>query len=177
MKTTLLATLAILTITACATTGTGDGGGQPTTAKEAEAYLANKTNLFQYENGTTEIEYTSADGSSYYWVPLNDQMIKGEWRVSGEGTTYEICFRYPTGSIQYYEEIANQSNWGVWECEPQNDLLQGGLERAEGNPLGLKDGSVPFKIEFEQPYNMAEIAKRTGIDPTKIRYLPVLKSE
>ncbi len=176
MKFSAFAVASFLALMSCGDVLMGDGNGQPQTADQARAYLSNKTNLFQYADGTTELEYTAADGKSYYWVPENKQMVVGSWRVAERDGSYEICFRYPTGAIEYYGDQSTTDNWGFWNCTPGNDILNDGLERADGNPLGLKEGAVPFSIPRETAYNLATLASQIGVDPSSIRYLPVYQN-
>ncbi len=88
----LLALLALPAQAADATPPAAEPDGQVRGRQTLIALIADRTQYGDRSDGTSDIEYHSADGRSAYW--FEDCLWRGQWWATDE----MICYVYPTTS-------------------------------------------------------------------------------
>lgn len=109
----------------------------------------------------SQIEHLTADGRTFLWYPGNMRPVPGRWTVRQRGSRVQMCFQY--GANTY--NPADNTRGGDWECGPSRLYLLGAEEIAQGDPLDLSSGRLPFVLQRNN-VSINDALKQSGRVPT-----------
>jgi hypothetical protein len=115
-----------------------------TTSPEALTAFLSNTTVRTYDGyHGSQIEHLTADGRTFLWYPENMRLVPGLWTTRKVGARVQMCFQY--GANTY--NPADNTRGGNWECRGSRGYLIGAEEIAEGDPLSLASGRLPFALQ------------------------------
>lgn len=138
-----------------------------------------QTLVTHVEGRGTQAVYMAPDGALWVWSSAGPEVQRGAWRydllATGAATTYQgaaginypieelqtawgICFQY----LDARGRILRRPEGGDWNCALLDDYEALVGERAEGDVLGLSDGSSPGAMPDGRLMSLAELLAIAG---------------
>ena len=115
----------------------------PSTPDEFKLLVADFTAM-NYDSHGTQVEYNAANGKTYLWYPVNTEIVRGQWKLTRNGKSVDICFKYPASAT-------TGRTAGNWDCRGVQPYLDGARQRSPGDALELsKAKAVPFVLTREK---------------------------
>ena len=138
---------------------------EPQRPFDAEGTYRDYTIFYYDPQHGTQVEYYSKNGKSFLWYPGNTRIVWGDWKVEAKsGQQSNMCHRYQTNSYNPVTKVRG----GNWECVNMVRQQSSIQNRILGDPFGLTSGKVPSVFERRKKIIIAELARRAGIDQTKL---------
>ena len=134
----------------------------PSTPDEFRLLIADFTTMFYDREHGTQVEYNAANGKTYLWYPGNAEIVRGQWKLTRNGKSVDICFKYPSNSTN---PVTRQAG-GSWECRGVQPYLDEARQRSPGDALELaRNRAVPFVLAREKTsmpalWSKAQAAKK-----------------
>ncbi|MFZ5782786.1 MAG: hypothetical protein ACOY4R_21500 [Pseudomonadota bacterium] len=140
-----------------------DAANAGMTSQQARALVSDRTWRTSESSAGQQVHYSTADGRDFAWLPGEDRVLAGEWRVEsgpdaqGRAVT-RFCLRYPAEAVHPISKAAG----GDWYCRPAGSAFHWVRERVKGDPLGLASRTAaPFVLRFNSQ-TIGQLQARIG---------------
>lgn len=87
-----------------------------------------------------QVNFIAANGRSWLWYPGNSSALAETWRILSAEQT--ICWGHPANS---YNPVTGQVGTGE-SCERLANARRLTIARLKGDPYGLANGRVPYRL-------------------------------
>lgn len=140
-----------------------DAANAGMTPRQARTFVSDRTWRTSESSAGQQVHYSTADGKDFAWLPGEDRILAGEWRVdtgpdSRGRTMTRFCLRYPAEAVH----PISKATGGDWYCRPAGSAFHWVRERVNGDPLGLAGRTAaPFVLRFNSQ-TIGQLQARIG---------------
>ena len=132
----------------------------PSTPDEFKLLIADWTMMLYDGSHGTQVEYNAPSGKTYLWYPGNAEIVRGQWKLTRNGKSVDICFKYPDG-------VKAARPTGDWQCQGVQAYIDGARQRSPGDAFTLvKAKVVPFVLPREKT-SLTALAQKIFFDSRK----------